>query len=199
MMQYATTQKPNTSDEDHIQENINVYNYKEAHTKISTKISHTSYENNNNTTAANGWKQRKWTLTIIAGLVLLVVVFAALFAWAYASRAQQSTTAAQPQPGFNLSTFYITPADLASIGYNGTWRTVNSNQCIPLYNNSWGLSISFLNKIAMAKFYSVQGCSNETFLGYYAINTAVNDYSNVANVVKGSLNYMYICGSLDDC
>jgi len=104
MMQYATTQKPNTSDEDQLQENINVYNYKEATTKISTKISHTSYENNNNTTTANGWKQRKWTLMIIAGLVLLVVVFAALFAWAYASRAQLSTTvvAPQPQPGVNL-------------------------------------------------------------------------------------------------
>lgn len=201
-MQYATTQKPNTSDEDQLQENINVYNYKEAHTKISTKISHTSYENNNNTTTtAYGWKQRKWTLTIIAGLVLLVVVFAALFAWAYASRAQQSTTvvAPQPQPGVNLSTFYLSPADMVSIGYNATWRTLNSNQCIPLYNNSWDLSVSFLNKVAVAKFYSVQGCSNETFLGYYVVNTAENYYSNVVNVIKGSLNYVWICGSLDDC
>ncbi|KAI9281687.1 hypothetical protein BC943DRAFT_329375 [Umbelopsis sp. AD052] len=196
MMQYAT-QKPNTSDEDQIQENINVYNYKEATTKISTKISHTSYENS----GTNERKQRKWTLVIMGGLVLLVVIFAALFAWAYTSRGQSSTIVAQPQPqpGVNLSSYYITPADMVSIGYNNTWQTLNSNQCIQLYNNSWELSISFLNKIAIAKFYSVQGCPNETLLGYYAVNTAVNYYSNVINVVKGSLNYVWICDSLTNC
>jgi hypothetical protein len=196
MMQY-TTQKPNTSDEDQIQENINVYNYKEATTKISTKISHTSYENS----TSNEWRQRKWTLAIIGGLVLLVVVFIALFAWAYTSRAQPSTIINEPQPqtGYNLSSFYISPADLVSVGYNATWNTLNSNQCIPLHNNSWELSISFINKVALAKFYSVQGCPNETLLGYYVVNTAENYYSNVVNVVKGSLNYIWICGSLENC
>ncbi|KAI8577901.1 hypothetical protein K450DRAFT_249828 [Umbelopsis ramanniana AG] len=196
MMQYAT-QKPNTSDEDQIQENINVYNYKEATTKISTKISHTSYENS----GVDGWKQRKWTLVIMGGLVLLVVIFAALFAWAYASRGQTSSTVTQPQPqiGANLSSYYISPADMVSIGYNNTWHTLNSNTCIPLYNNSWQLSVSYINKIALAKFYTVQGCPNETLLGDYVVNTAVNDFSNVINVIKGSLNYVWICDSPTNC
>ncbi|KAH8552420.1 hypothetical protein BGW37DRAFT_488972 [Umbelopsis sp. PMI_123] len=196
LTQYVATQKPNTSDEDQIQENVNIYNYKEATTKISTKISHTRYENS----TVNRLKQRKWTTATIIGLALLSVVFIALFAWAYATRGQQSSVVTPQSPGSaNLTSYYISLADTASIGYNNTWNTINSNTCIALQNNSWALSISFVNKVALAKFYSVQGCANDTLLGYYVVNTAVNYYSNVANVVKGSMNYVWICGSLDNC
>lgn len=197
-MQYSSTQKPNTSDDDHINENANVYLYNDTTTKISTQIKQTNYAN----CTVNKVKQSKGIFAIMGGLALFLVVFIALFVWAIATRPKQDTTAVVPQPqtGANLTSFYLGVSDSVSMSYNNTnWHTINSDSCIPLYNTSWTLSVSFINKIALAKFYATADCSNATFLGYYVVNTAYNWQSNVANVVRGNLNSFKVCSTLENC
>jgi hypothetical protein len=200
MMQYSSTQKPNTSDEDQINENASFYHYKDTITKISTntKVKQISYENH----TVNKAKQSKGIIAIIVGLILLLVVFIALFVWALVTRPKQDTATVQPIPqtGVNLTSYYISPTESVSIAYNNTqWTMVSSDSCVPLYNTTWVVSVSYINKVALAKYYATADCSNSTFLGYYVVNTAVNAQSNVVNVIRGNLNSMMICSSLSNC
>lgn len=220
--QYVTTQKPNTSD-DETSTQTNIYMQNESKTSISAhNIKHTSYENCTVTKARQG----KLFWSIIGGLTLLLAIFIALFVWAIATKpkadnatssadassagassavvssAAASSSATNPA-GLNLTSYYIDSTNKVSMTYNSTnwnsWGTIESNTCIALTNASWELSISFVNKVALAKFFSSPTCANESYLGSCFVNTGITGYSNVIGVVKGNLNAMYICGDTTTC
>ena len=86
------------------------------------------------------------------------------------------------------------------MAYNSTsYLTIPTASCLQLYNDTWDISIAFLNKFALAKFYSTANCGNESLLGYYVVNTAVNYWSNVYNVMGGTLSSLYICPNTTAC
>ncbi|KAJ2963242.1 hypothetical protein NQZ79_g1738 [Umbelopsis isabellina] len=201
-LQYMTTQKPNTSDDD-TSAKTNVYVQNESKTNISAhNIRHTSYEN----CTVNKPRQGKLFWSIIGGLTLLLAVFIALFVWAIATKPKAADaiipTATNPA-GLNLTSYYLDPTDKVSMSYNGSnwnsWGTIESNTCIALANASWELSISFVNKVALAKFFSSPTCANESYLGSCFVNTGITGHSNVIGVVTGNLNAMYICGNTTAC
>jgi hypothetical protein len=193
-LQYITTQKPNTSDDE-----------TSPKTNISgNNIKHTSYEN----CTVNKARQGKLFWLIIGGLTLLLAVFIALFVWAIATKPKandstSNTVIATNPTGLNLTSYYLGPTDKVSMSYNSTdwnsWSTIDSNTCIPLSNASWELSISFVNKVAMTKFFSSPTCANESYLGSCLVNTGITAHSNVVGVVTGNLNSMYICGNTTAC
>ncbi|KAG2171626.1 hypothetical protein INT43_008352 [Umbelopsis isabellina] len=216
-LQYVTTQKPNTSDDD-TSTRTNVYVQNESKTNIHAQnFRHTSYENCTVTKPRQG----KLFWSIIGVLTLLLAIFIALFVWAIATKpkadnavnptavspaaassAANNTVATNPA-AVNLTSYYLGPTDKVSMTYNSTnwnsWSTIESDTCITLTNASWELSISFVNKVALAKFFSSPTCANESYLGSCFVNTGITGHSNVIGVVTGNLNAMYVCGNTTAC